>query len=270
MITIFEKYVSLLQGNYQADDLAHNLKISMSTFEKIINSIADWYYDEYHISLMATGSFGSVFTIKGNDDKILKITSDENEAANVSYLVKKSGVKGIVEYDDIHQFDISISNPKKSGVSNLTLYSIIMEKLDPSYTVDWDIFSFVYNNYFDLPNGKSLGSLDYVSKEEIGCSWEEFKKLNPGNFDKFFQDFHDDFIIKKYGEEEVRKFTPIYYQDIMDMIYSSYKYDLPLSDIHAGNIRKVKDSEHVKLIDVGGGYTTKVFKSKSSKININL
>lgn len=265
MIILFEKYISQFHGDPSSDSLADNLGVSMKLFEKIIKGITNWYYDEWHITLLGTGSYGSAFDIKGQN-RVLKITSDENEAATVSYLVKKTNVPGIAEYHDIHEVKVFIDN-----YHQFTLYSIIMEKLYSISSIEREVFMLMFKEYFkSYEEGYiNLYELDYIAKDTIECSWNEFKRLNPKDIDSFLNKYRNDFVLKKYNKEEVKELCNMYYDDIMDMIYSTYKYNLQLGDIHQGNIRRAEDG-HMKVIDVGGYYSNKNYKNKSASIRIDV
>ena len=261
MIILFEKYISQLYDN-DIQNLADDIGVSVGVYNKIVDQIAEWYYGGYYITFLGAGSYGSAFRVN-NKDRVLKITSDDNEAANVSYLVKKTNVKGIAEYHDIHRVDIHINNKFK-----FTLYSILMERLYDIASIENDIFMFLFHNYFkNLGGDIDFFNEAYISKESIGCSWKQFQELNPNKIDDFVDANKSN--IYKYEIKEVKRLANIYYEDIMDIIYSVFKYDLELSDVHGGNIRKQED-EHIKLIDVGGHSTNKTFKTKSAKIDINV
>jgi hypothetical protein len=262
MITIFEKYISKFDKNDNVEQIIEPIGITPDEYNKIIDKIADWYYDNYDITFLGSGSFGSAFRINNEEDKVLKITTDLNEAANVSYLVKKVNVKGIAEYYDIHQVDV-YSNDRILT----TVYSIIMEKLYSITNVEEHVYMFLLDNYFKNSKGENF-KYKSLSKERIGCDWNEFKEINPNRIDEFIDSNQNDRRLKMLDIYEIKRLANIYYDDIMDLFNSILKYDLILDDIHGDNIRKTED-EHMKVIDVGGT-NNKKFKTKSNKIIINI
>lgn len=270
MITKFENYISQFQGR-DLKDIVEDINITEEQFEAIVEKIADWYYDNYYITFIGSGAFGTAFRINNVENKVLKVTTDEREAANVSFLVKKSGVKGIVDYYDIHRVNVFNNNEHIT-----TVYSIIMEKLYSISDIESDTFMFLFQKYFKNKDGM-INLYDEFSKSKINCSFSEFKQLNTNKIDEFIEKNISDlsqqnyYINKyKYNLDEVKKLANIYYEDIMDMTESVIKYNLILTDVHSDNIRKTEDG-HMKIIDPGGyGCSDKSFKSKSAPINIDI
>lgn len=263
MITQFEKYISQFQDR-DLKNIVEDINITEEQFEAIVEKIADWYYDNYHITFIGSGAFGTAFRINNEENKVLKVTTDEKEASNISFLVKKSGVKGIVDYYDIHQVNVFDNNEHIT-----TVYSIIMEKLYSISNIESDIFMFLFQKYFKNKDG-IINLYNEFSKSEINCSFSEFKQLNPNKVNQFVDKNKHSYYINKYDLDEVKKLANIYYEDIMDMTESVIKYNLILSDVHSDNIRKTEDG-HMKIIDPGGyGYSGKSFKTKSAPINIDI
>lgn len=258
MITLFENYIS----QFNKDDSTFREIVGEENYEKIIDKIAGWYYDNYDITFLGSGTFGSAFRINNEEDRVLKITTDKKEAANVSYLVKKNNVKGVAEYYDIHQVDVYFNNKLLIDV-----YSIIMERLYSISVEEADIFMFLFNNYFKTGNNKNFKYKD-ISKIFIDCSWKEFQELNPNRIDEFVNLHINNICFKKLNIYDTKILANIYYEDIMDIVYSVLKYDLVLGDIGVDNIRKL-ENEHIKVIDVGGT-TNKTFRTKSDKIRIDI
>lgn len=259
MITLFENYISQFNHRHNADIL-DDVGLSEDQYEQIIDKVASWYYDEYHITFLGSGSYGSAFRINNTDNRVLKITTDHNEAANISYLVKKVNVKGIVEYHDIHKVRVYVD-----GEIVATVYSVIMEKLYDISDMESTVYRLLFNEYFKNKGG-IIDLYNYLSKLRINCTWEEFKKLNPNKVNIFISKHKAE--VSKYDIKEVKRLANIYYEDIMGLVSSVLKYNLSLTDVHSGNIRKT-DDEHMKVIDVGCD-TTKSFKSKCATIDIEI
>lgn len=263
MITLFEKFISRFE-NPDLGDIIADLNIDGDQYIRIVDKVADWYYDNYNISFLGSGAYGTAFRINNEDNKVLKITTDENEASNVSYLVKKSGVKGIVDYYDIHQVDVI-----ENGEELITVYSIIMEKLYKISDMESGTFMLLFRNYFKN-NSDIVNLYEGFSRKDIGCTFREFKKLNPNNVNKFIDRHSNDYYIERYNTEEVKELANVYYKDIMDMVESVIKYDLTLGDVHTDNIRKTEDG-HMKVIDPGGySVEHKKYRSKSAPIKIDI
>lgn len=263
MIILFENYISKF-ANRNLDDIIEDINITREQFENIVDKVADWYYDNYHITFLGSGAFGTAFRVNNEEGKVLKITTDENEAANVSFLVKKSGVKGIAEYYDIHQVNVFDNDDPIT-----TVYSIIMEKLYSIADIESSTFMFLFQNYFRNMEGK-INFHNEFSRKDIGCTFNEFKQLNPNNMNKFIDKYSYHYYIEKFNLKDVKELANVYYYDIMDMVESVIKYNLTLNDVHSDNIRKTEDG-HMKIIDPGGyGPAPRDFKSKSAPIKIDI
>jgi hypothetical protein len=265
MITLFEKYISKFNKNDNVEQIVEPIDITPDEYKKIIDNVADWYYDNYNLTFLGSGTYGSAFRINNEENRVLKITTDLNEAANVSYLVKKVNVKGIAEYYDIHQVDVYSNNEFL-----VTVYSIIMEKLYSITNVEEHVYMFLLDNYFKNSKGENF-KYKTLSKERIGCNWNEFQEINPNRVEEFIDNNKDDRRLRMLDIYEIKSLANIYYEDIMGVFNSVLKYDLVLDDIHGDNIRRTED-DHMKVIDVGGGYddSNKKFKTKSNKIIINI
>ena len=148
MITLFENYISKFQDR-NLDDIIEDINLTKQQFESIVEKVADWYYDNYHITFLGSGAFGTAFRINNDNDRVLKITTDDTEAANVSFLVKKSGVKGIVDYYDIHQVNVFDDDQQIT-----TVYSIIMERLYSISDIESNTFMILFHTYFRNKDGK--------------------------------------------------------------------------------------------------------------------
>ena len=286
MITLFEKFISRFENpdlgdiiadlnidgdrirviQIQLQDRIRVIQIQLQDqYVRIVDKIADWYYDNYNISFLGSGAYGTAFRINNEENRVLKITTDENEAANVSYLVKKSGVKGIVDYYDIHQVDVF-----EDGEKLITVYSIIMEKLYKISDMESGTFMLLFQKYFKPYENEIVNLYDGFSRKDIGCTFREFKKLNPNNVNKFIDEHSHDYYIERYNIDEVKELANVYYKDIMDMVESVIKYDLILGDVHTDNIRKTEDG-HMKVIDPGGySVEHKNYRSKSAPIKIDI
>lgn len=267
MIKRFENYISKFD-NPDLYDILEEIGLSQESFTEIVDKVANWYYDNYNITFLGSGAYGTAFRINNEANRVLKITTDHNEAANVSFLVKKTDIKGIVEYHDIHAVEVTtITDGENSGV--LTIYSIIMEKLYDISNMERDIFQFMLGKYFKIGYNTKI-NLNYdIHKSIIPCTWKEFLEFNPNKVDEFIE-MTDDYFTNKYNIVEVKELANMYYEDILGMIWSVMKYDLELHDVHMGNVRKTEDG-HMKIIDVGGNSdVNKTFKSKSAPIKIKL
>jgi len=264
MITIFEKYISQFYGD---DEDVPIKTFNIEDYKKIIDIIANWYYDEYNLTFLGSGSYGSVFRVNNEKNIALKITSDQTEANNVSYLSKKINVKGIVDYYDIRQFDIYENDRLLE-----TVYSILMEKLYNLADIELNIYKYLLSYYFRTTSGKiDLYSDDVqISRDVVDCSWKEFELLNPNKIDKFIDSkYNNEYALNKFDIDEVKRLANIYYEDIMGLVKSVLKYDLILCDIHEANICKTED-EHIKVIDIGGYGNSKPYRNKRKIIRIDI
>ena len=267
MIKKFENYISRFE-NPDIDYMVSEIGLSREQFTEIVDKVADWYYDNYNITFLGAGSYGTAFRVNNEANRVLKITTDDNEAANVSFLVKKTDIKGIAEYYDIHEVEVRIKDIE--NVQPTIVYSIIMEKLYDISNMESDIFQFMLGKYFKIGD-KQINFNRNIYKSLINCTWKEFLKFNPNQVDKFVEENHENnWFINKYYLEEVKELANIYYEDILGMIWSVMKYDIELHDVHMGNVRKTEDG-HMKIIDVGGNSdVNKKFKTKSAPIKIEI
>jgi len=270
MIKKFENYISQFETTY-IDVMLDDYNLTKEQFNQIVDKVADWYYDNYNITFIGAGSYGAAFRVNNDKDKVLKLTTDYHEASNISFLVKKSDTKGIVEYFDIHEVQVKIKN----NLTQIIVYSIIMEKLYDISDIERKTFRLMLTKYFKDNESDIINLYGDISKSYITCTWKEFLKFNPNEVDKFIEERYEKSLYTGYGIcqyhiEDVKELANIYYEDILCMIWSTMKYNLELHDVHMENVRKTEDG-HMKIIDVGGNvHVNRTFKSKSAPIKIEI
>jgi len=281
MITKFKLFEYINYSNRREYDfsLSDKLGITKEESEEIYNKVAEFYMDNPNISFLGSGSYGSVFSL---DDKVLKITTDDQEIESVEYLRKKI-IHGIVDYYDIRKINLYINDEL---YIERDLFAIIMDKVEPLDNVELECYRILYRiGYID--KNDNLSFTYTLNHEYIGeTSPKNFRKLNDGsrakiiyeiiknaeNYEDYtekmknefgnyvsfeFVDF-EDLQESPYFEETFFRF----YKDILDLLCDVIKYELELYDSHEKNVGKDKNG-HFKMVDIRAG-------SKGSESSLKL
>ena len=106
------------------------------TNDKITKIIKELGYDEF--TYINKGGFGIVLDV--GDDKVVKLTSDEDEAMN-SNLLRKYNTKYIVNYYDVREVVEDQCLPLKVFYGEEHLYSVVMDKIEPFDDIEKYIFT---------------------------------------------------------------------------------------------------------------------------------
>lgn len=170
-------------------------------------------FDPEELIYLGGGAYGDAFKI---GDKVLKITSDWEEYMNANKLRRKSATNYLVNYYDARQID-------EEG----WYYALIMDYVEPikrnkAPIIRSAIQNFEYN--FDK---------DYKSREDAKKDIEKNVKI-PKPFEK-------------QREEYINTMLQIY-----DIHKEGKKFNIPIVDLHVGNIG-IKD-DHYVYYDIGIDY----------------
>ena len=121
----------------------NNLFYTKTDFLKMLDQVLYFYYDEYGIKFLGYGAEGNAFRVKSKDGtKVLKLTKREDEASEITK-VRKHHISGLVDYYDVRQV-IDIDDVY------VTIYSILMEKLDNLDYLEKTVWSFLRGYFFNL------------------------------------------------------------------------------------------------------------------------
>ena len=148
------------------------------------------------------------------DDKVLKITTDANEVANIEYLRKKN-FHGIVDYYDIREVLIE----QKGEIKKPGIWAIILEKVEPLTEEEKDIW-----NMINL-------ILEY--------------RVTPDDTFQNIVNLTSNLTFKENSDEIYNNMMGC----IKNLIDTSKKYKLNFNDLHSENFGKTKEGEY-KFFDI--------------------
>jgi len=177
------------------------------------------------IKLLGGGAFGWAYDIGG---KVLKITTDEEEALLANRLRRKPITKHIINYYDVR----NIYEKNKTFWQKLfstrileKIYSIVMDKV--------------------IPLDRTLGGA-YMDIKKIG----------------FFDDtISDDILLKHFSKSKYKNFINKLVSQRSEILDEFDKYDILPIDAHYGNVGFKSDGTFV-IFDLG------IASGKGTKINL--
>lgn len=190
-------------------------KVDLNTIAKKIATELGYTRIKY----IASGSYGDTWKVtNGNDTKVLKITTDANEAKLAEKLRTKGHFNHIIDYFDVRR----VYTRKFKRFDN---YSIIMEYVTPldkhrDYNLIHDIIQFQGDAMEEF--GVNYIDTDYIKGELINCG----HKIN----DSFFY----------------------WINQLKETFDSLKKIGIPVNDadIHPGNFGYRKEDDNLIFFDI--------------------
>lgn len=287
---LFE-YIShyLSASKYNDFQLSNILNITENESDEIYTAIANYYRKNPKLSYLGSGSYGSAFSLA---DKVLKISTDKNEANNIEYLRKKN-FRGIVTYYDIRKINLYLNDEL---YQDKKLYAIIMDRVYQLNEIELECYRILYKIGYINSKGWDLAfeyTLDYNDINETSAL--SFRKVNNISRAKDiinliktsrnFSDFRNS-CIHKFGKSIGFDFASFhelkdspefeetflrFYDDILNLLCDVIKYKLALYDSHEKNVGK-DDKGHFKMIDLGfrTNHPPRKLKLKPIEIHIDL
>lgn len=264
---LFE-YIShyLSVSKYDNFQLSVLLNISETESDEIYQQVANFYRKNPKLSYLGSGSYGSAFSM---EEKVLKISTDKNEANNIEYLRKKN-FKGIVTYYDLRKINLYLNGEL---YQDRKLYSIIMDRVYPLSDIELECYRILYSvGYVNSNDNLTFEyTLDYNYIDETSAL--NFKKLNNKSRAKKiieiiqnsnYHDFRENCrrelgrsinfeFLELEDLQKSPKFEEIFlkfYDDILNLLCDVIRYKLVLYDSHEKNVGKDEDG-HFKMIDLG-------------------
>lgn len=208
------------------------------------------------INYLGKGSFG--FAFKTKSGKVLKITSDDDEA-NVTYKLAKNRnwMKCVVNY-----YNVGLIKPKKestwwenNGKFDIYKYYILMDFTEPltedeKYAIDCYSGTMQNNlNYYQ----------DLLNKDEVFDTIEFMFEPKQWNFSR----------IKAQGKdpEKIKQIAKDFYPKILKMAKELKLYGVKETDFHSENVGWDKNRENLIIYDLSSYKSTTIpgkFKSLST------
>lgn len=185
-----------------------------------------------------SGDNGCAYDI--GDDKVLKLTTDRNEAKNANKLHQKPITKHIVNYYDVREFKI---NEVESGDLESSkgmvhhVYTIVMDKIIPI-------------------------KIKYGYTKDIRI-WYEIKRFF---FNTIYsnQDIRNNFFNEEQSTKDV---INMFLEQRKSMLTEFRKYHIITNDFHLGNMG-VDDEGNIVFFDVGAHSPYKTFGKKLKDIDL--
>jgi hypothetical protein len=214
----FNKYIST-QNPRGVGKIHQSIGDNLSDTIKVLKN--DFGFDK--IEYAGEGHFGMAFVV--NDDKILKLTNNEDEIRGIKKVLNKD-IPGVIHYYDVKHYPDS------------NVYAILMDKVDLLSPEEETVYTTMYyegSNYFPS---------DF---------WDLF---NDKNERKEIVKIVSDRLSDPYPEDELEPYD-LDYNEIVDyikkykkLLLKLVKNDIPTADLHGGNIG-VKDGEliHFDVMD---------------------
>ena len=201
-----------------------------------IKEIAEELGEELE-SFLGSGAFGYAFKTKSG--KVLKITSDRNEA-NIAYKLakKKNWIKCLVNYYNVGK----ISPSKMMNYRDINTYEwyILMDYTEPltkdeENAVHCYISTMQYQQDFYkniLDKEEVMKHIDFIFDPE---SWDTKRALADGR-----------------DPQKIKQIAIDIYPKILKIAKELKKHNIPETDFHGGNVGWDKDHENLILYDLGG------------------
>lgn len=193
-------------------------------------------------SFLGSGAYGYAFKTKSS--KVLKITSDRNEA-NIAYKLAKSKnwIKCLVNYYNVGK----IKPTKFINYRDINMYEwyILMDYTEPLTKNEED----AVHCYITIMQYNQDFYKHILDKEKV------IKYINS----KYEQDSHE-YIRALSNEKDPEKIKQIaidIYPKIVKIAKELKKHNIPETDFHGGNVGWDKDHENLILYDLGG-YTKNI------------
>lgn len=195
-----------------------------------------------YLKFIGMGDYGMAYDVNGN--KVLKITTDENEYKIANYLRGKN-TKYLIEIYDVRK----ISDDK----TNSALYSIVMDKVEKLNITEKEFITalnsyFFYESKLDIYQFMNLYDTDEKLYKFMSDNWVFNRFLT--NFGGMINILHDIFHIKLEAK----------------------KYGIECRDLRSDNVgwKNDKMGRHLVFFDIGS-YAEKNFKTTRKKLkDINI
>ncbi len=137
------------------------VKISKIELEEICEKMN---LDYSSIKFLSSGRYGNAYKL--NENYVLKITTDKNEAKSVYNLIKDKPLKSVVRYYDVAMY--KLKNNSESGSSKY-VYAILMDYVVPLSVYIKKIKNMDYEEYINSITDilwKHWGKIEDISKFE--------------------------------------------------------------------------------------------------------
>ena len=215
----FNKYIST-QNPRGVGKIHQSIGDNLSDTIKVLKN--DFGFDK--IEYAGEGHFGMAFVV--NDDKILKLTNNEDEIRGIKKVLNKD-IPGVIHYYDVKHYPDS------------NVYAILMDKVDLLSTEEETVYTTMYyegSNYSDSDFWDEYDDDDEIRDELIDKLQDRLQ--NPEEEDELESYDLDYDEIVNYIEK---------YRELLNKLEEN---GVPTADLHGGNIG-VKDGEliHFDVMD---------------------